>query len=96
MTPHVYGLEFDEGNEQELARHAVSNDEVLQVFDGDPVFLPNRRGRAGTILMVGPTLGGRFLTVPLAPTAVHGFWRPVTGWTSAVKEVARYRAARRR
>ena len=94
MRVRVYDLQFDEWNEGEMARHHVTAREVLQVLDGDPVFLPNKRGHAAPIIMIGPTFGGRFLTVPLGRTGAEGVWRPATAWDSSSGERARYDAAR--
>lgn len=94
MGIRVYDLQFDEWNEGEMARHRVTAREVLQVLDGDPVFLPNKQGHEAPIIMIGPTFGGRFLTVPLGRTIVEDVWRPVTAWDSSSGERARYRAAR--
>lgn len=96
MPLPVYDLQFDDWNEDELARHSVSAREVLQVLDGDPVFFRNKKRHAAQLLMVGPTLGGRMLTVPLAATEIGGVWRPATGWESDADETARYHAARGR
>ena len=94
MPIRVHDLQFDESNEDEMARHRVVAREVLQVLDGEPVFLPNKRGHEAPIVMIGPTFGGRFLTVPLGQTAAEGVWRPATAWDSSSGELARYRAAR--
>jgi hypothetical protein len=90
----VSELEFDEGNEAEMARHAVAAVEVVQVLDGEPVFFRNMGRHAAQIPMVGPTYGGRFLTVPLARTAVEGRWRPATAWDADQNEQLRYTAQR--
>jgi hypothetical protein len=63
----IYELQIDEWNKREYAAHGVSIDEVFQVLDKGPVFLRNSKGHAATILMIGPTGGGRFLTIPLQP-----------------------------
>lgn len=96
MPLAIYELQFDEWNEEELSRHGVLPREVNQVLDGTPVFLPNKKRHAARILMIGPTLGGRFLTVPLARTPVEGVWRPATAWGSDADEISRYRATRGR
>ncbi len=97
MAAKISELEFDDWNEDELWRHRVRAAEVRQVLDdGDPVFFSNKKRHAATLIMVGPTHGGRFLTVPLAPTAVDGVWRPVTAWDSQPEEQAKYRATRGR
>ena len=94
MRVRVYALQFDEWNESEMARHRVTAREVLQVLDGDPVFLPNKRGHEAPIVMIGPTFGGRVLTVPLGRTGTEAVWRPATAWDSSGGELARYDAAR--
>ena len=94
--PQVYELEIDGDNEDEMARHRVRPEEVWQVLDRHPVFFPNKKEHAATLLMVEPTDGGRMLTVPLAPTPVHGLWRPATAFDSSTGEITRYKAARNR
>ncbi len=74
MPEQVYDLELDEGNESEMARHGVSADDVRQVLDNAPKMFENKGGRSADLVMVGPTSGGRFLTVPLARTPVPGVW----------------------
>ena len=54
-----------------LAAHAISPEEVRQVNDGDRVVIRNPRPRVeGSILMIGPTHGGRVLTVVLNPDPI--------------------------
>jgi hypothetical protein len=89
----IYDLEIDEWNETEMARHRVRPIEAVQVLDGEPVFLPNKKPHAASVVMIGPTHGGRLLTVPLAPTARPGVWRPATAWDASDGERARYRNA---
>jgi hypothetical protein len=91
----VYDLQIDDWNADEAARHGVSEAEIRQVLDGEPVFLPNKKGHPAPIVMMGPTYGGRLLTVPLGPTGVDEVWRPATAWDSSHGERARYDAARR-
>jgi hypothetical protein len=95
MPVKVWDLEFDDDNEAEFGRHHVSAVEILQVLDNAPVFFRNRKRHRATILMVGPTDGGRMLTVPLAPLPVEGVWRPATAWDSDPDETLRYAAQRR-
>jgi len=94
MRIRIYDLQFDEWNESEMARHRVTAWEVLQVLAGDPVFLPNKRGHEASIVMIGPTFGGRFLTVPLRRTGAEDVWRPATAWDSSSGELARSGAGR--
>src|SRR5205823_3282699 len=94
MRVRIDDLEFDEGNEDEMASHHVQWWEVRQVLDSEPVFLPNKKGHRSSIVMIGPTDGGRFLTIPLSQTGVEGRWRPATAWDSSKGERTRYDAAR--
>ena len=83
-------IEFDEGNESELAGHHVSPSEVWEVLVGEPTWVPNKKGRAGTWLVVGFTTGGRCLSIPVVYDAARDSVRPITGWTSTVGERDRY------
>jgi hypothetical protein len=91
---HVYELQIDDWNTDEAARHGVTESEIRQVLDGEPTFLPNKRGHRAPVVMIGPTYGGRFLTIPLSPTGVETIWRPASAWDSSSGERARYDAAR--
>jgi hypothetical protein len=66
MRVRIFHLQIDDLNADEAARHGVSEREIRQVLDGEPVFLPNKRGHRASIIMIGPTYGGRMLTIPLA------------------------------
>lgn len=94
MHYDIDSLIFDEHNEEEMWRHRVRAIEVDQVLSNRPKFYRNRKGRSSTVIMVGPTDGGRMLTVPLAPTPVDGLWRPATAWDSKPGEITRYRGGR--
>ena len=96
MAVKVYDLQLDDGNATEMVRHGVTEREVRQVLDGRPVFARNKKHHAATILMIGPTNGGRLLTVPLAPTKTDGLWRPATAFESSAREIAVYQATRPR
>jgi hypothetical protein len=96
MPIRIDDLEFDEGNEDEMAAHRVTAEEVRQVLDERPVFLPNKKGHAAPVVMIGPTFGGRLLTVPLARTNAPTTWRPASAWDSSRGEVTRYHAVRQR
>ena len=87
MSAHPHSaelIEFDDGNESELAGHRISATEVTQLLLNGPTWAPNTKGRAGLWLAVGYTNGGRALDeVRLAV-------RPITGWDSTSGERARY------
>lgn len=93
MALEIRELQFDDWNEAECARHGVTPVEVWQVLDCEPEFFPNKKPHVARYIMVGPTLGGRFLTVPLAETPVSGTWRPATAFDSNDHDRGRYRAA---
>ena len=96
MAERVFDLEIDEWNETEMWRHRVTTREVRQVLDEEPRFFRNVGEHDAELLMVGPTFGGRLLTVPLARTAVVGVWRPASAWDADAEERAKYWAARGR
>ena len=96
MRIRVYDLQVDDWNADEAAAHGVSEAEIRQVLDEEPIFLPNKKGHSAPVIMIGPTFGGRLLTVPLRPTGVEGVWRPASAWDSSKAEWARYDAARSR
>jgi len=86
-------LEFDEHNEEELARHGIDPPEVYAVLAGQPVLVRNRRRRAATYKVIGPDSSGAMLTIAIAATRVRRRWRPVTGWPSTSGEVTLWRKA---
>ena len=75
-------LEFDDYNEKELSSHGVTVREVRQVLSRGFRLLKNAKEHSATHLMVGKTDGGRWLTIPIAPTAKPGIWRPATAFPS--------------
>jgi hypothetical protein len=83
-------VDFDDGNEGELAAHGITALEAWQVLAGEPTWVPNKKGRAGTWLAVGQTSGGRRLTLPVTYDAARRQVRPITGWISTSGEVKRY------
>lgn len=83
-------IEFDEGNEGELAGHGISALEAWQVLAMDPVWVRNKKGRAGAWLAVGRTAGGRWLTIVVHFDAGQARTRPITGWDTTVGERDRY------
>lgn len=79
----VSRLDWDEGNEEHIARHAVSADEVEQVcFSSRPLI---RKGRQGTRLVYGRTLAGRYLLVVLRLRG-EGIARCITARDMTTKE----------
>jgi hypothetical protein len=88
-------LDFDDHNEAHLARHQISPTDILQVWLNGPVWAPNRRGSAGTWLMLGDTDGGRPLTIAVVCIEAKRWLRPITGWDSTDGELTRWRQGRR-
>ena len=83
-------VEWDHGNEAELARHRIDPTEVEDLFVADPVWVPNRRNRKGDWKMIGPTSSGRRLTIVLRAHPSRRTIRPITGWDSTLGEQTRY------
>jgi hypothetical protein len=69
---------------------------VRQVSDGDRIVIANPRPRvAGSVLMIGPTHGGRILTVVLNPESLGAAaWHVRTAWESSPAQINRYRRDR--
>jgi len=81
---------------EKLADHHITVEEVRQVSDGDRVVIRNPRPRVeGSVLMIGPTHGGRVLTVVLNPDPVDdGAWHVRTAWQASPAQINRYRQDR--
>ncbi len=81
---------------EKLADHHISAEEVRQVSDGDRIVIRNPRPRVeGSVLMIGPTHGGRVLTVVLNPDPVDdGTWHVRTAWPASAAQTNRYRRDR--
>src|SRR5258708_39465744 len=60
---YVAEWEWDEDNEEHIARHGVLPAEIEQVRWGKPKFRRNRTSRAATHQMIGPDEGGRVVAV---------------------------------
>jgi uncharacterized DUF497 family protein len=90
----IYFLEWDEQNEEHLARHGIQPSEIRQILSNRHVTTPNPRNEEeGRVLLIGVTHGGRVLTVSLAPTSDEATWRPVTGWLATDEEKTRFERA---
>ncbi len=85
-------LLFSEATIVKLADHAITPGEVRQVSDGDRIVIGNPRPRVvGSMLMIGPTHGGRILTVVLNPEALDvGAWHVRTAWPASTAQANRY------
>jgi len=90
MSLDIRELEIDDANEAEFGRHGISVSEMIQLLESEIRVFRNKKHRAGSLLMIGTTRGGRVLTVPITRTAVAGRWRPITAWDSSAGERTRY------
>jgi uncharacterized DUF497 family protein len=87
---YAEGIEFDEGNESELANHGISATEAYEVIANGPKWVPNKKNRAGLWKAVGRTNGGRALTLPVTYDEGRSVVRPITGWECTDGEKTRY------
>lgn len=88
-------VDFDEGNELELAEHRITPAEVVELLTNDPFWSRNKKGRAGLWKAVGYTDAGRPLTVPATYDDSRMMVRPITGWDSTDGEKTKYLKGRR-
>jgi uncharacterized DUF497 family protein len=79
-TPFVEDFAFDEENEEEMAAHGVSPEQLLQVLDRPYRVRKNRRQRRASHLIIGRDRQHQCIAIPIEPTHVRGLWRPVTAW----------------
>lgn len=84
---YIRHLIWDTWNVVHIARHEVTPEEVEEVCHGRPVFRDSYKGR---IIAIGPTAGGRMLTVALDPEEEAGSYYPVTARAASRKERRRY------
>jgi uncharacterized DUF497 family protein len=75
-------LFWEEWNEEHIALHAVTRDEVEEACHGDFIV---GEAYGGRIMLVGPTQAGRMLSVILAPRG-RGVYYPVTARPASRKE----------
>jgi hypothetical protein len=89
-------LLFTQTTIDKLAAHGITPEEVRQVNDGDRILIRNPRPRVeGSRLMIGPTYGGRIITVVINPEpADPGAWHVRTGWPASIAQARRYRRDR--
>ena len=92
MRLDVLELVFDDENAMKIGAREIAPTHVLEVLDGEPRFFANRRERRASHVMVGPTLGGRLLVVPIEDWG-PGIWRPVTAFDANAWQARRYRSA---
>lgn len=77
-------------NEAKLLAHGIRRDEVEGLVRRDAWVIGTHKDYPGQIRVTGVTLGGRFITVAMAPTDDPVAWRPVTGWYATDEELDYY------
>jgi len=88
-------LEFDEGNEEHATAHGVSTEELHQVFENGPRWLPNKKGRTGTYLMVGRTNGDRPIVAAVVYDEIRRAVRPIASRKCNDHEIEKWLQRRR-
>jgi hypothetical protein len=85
-------LLFSETTLAKLAARGITPEEVRQLTVDDRIVVRNPRPRVeGSVLMIGPTYGGRILTVVLNPEpADPGAWHVRTAWDASSAQIGRY------
>lgn len=83
-------LVWDDANREELAAHGVAPGEVEALVAADAWAAEAHPAYPEQVRVIGRTPAGRWLTVPVAPTADPAVWRPVTGWDATPAERAYY------
>jgi hypothetical protein len=89
-------LLFSETTVAKLAAHAITPEAVRQLTGSDRIVICNPRPRVeGSVLMIGPTHGGRILTMVLNPEPTDAAsWHVRTAWDASVAQVRRYQRDR--
>jgi uncharacterized DUF497 family protein len=83
-------LDIDERNELHITNKGVSVNELEQVFENYPRWVPNKKGRTGTYLMVGRTNGGRAIIAAVIYDEIRRAVRPVTSRQCKDHEVKKW------
>jgi hypothetical protein len=89
----VYWLQWEDENEEHLARHDVTPQEIRQILSNRFITMPNLDEGQDRIYLVGETSGGRILQISLAPTIDPTTWRPVTGFPAPEPVIKLFRSA---
>jgi uncharacterized DUF497 family protein len=92
----IVDLFFNDTALAKLAARGLSQEDVEQVRDNRPVVVVNPRPRRkGSRLMIGPTDGGRVLTVVIDPHPyADAGWFVATAWDATPAQLTTYRQRR--
>ena len=85
-------LVWDHGNERHAVRHDLSKEEIDGMYDlgtwtidEDPFF------RSNQVRLIGPTPGGRLITVAVEWLPARRAYRPIASWDAEKAERRRWR-----
>jgi uncharacterized DUF497 family protein len=84
--PDVWSFAFDDENEEKIAAHGLTVEQVEEVLGNPHMIIRNRKHRRGAHLIVGKDNGGICIAVPVEPTYHSYVWRPVTAWQCKEQE----------
>ena len=79
-TPLIEDFYFDDENEDEIAAHGISPEQLYEILEAPHRIKKNRGQRRATHLMVGRDRQGQCIASPVEPTHEPRMWRPVTAW----------------
>jgi hypothetical protein len=77
----------EDGNEEHIARHHVTRNEVEQVCHGRHI---TNEGYKRRLRIIGETVTGRVLTIILAPYGKSGVYYPVTAFDTEGRDLRNY------
>lgn len=75
----IVEFEWDDANVRHLARHGIDVEDHDAMLRARITTIRNKRAGSGLYKFIGRGRGGTLVTVVVAPTAVAGCWRPITG-----------------
>lgn len=86
--------EDEDGNLAHCLRHGINEQVVDEVLSGAPAEIRMKLDTADFAL-VGPDKGGKMWTILFDRSFKRGDWlRPITGWSSAPREITAWNRAR--
>lgn len=94
MPSSVSELLFTDVASTKLGTRFISQEDCRQMLANGPLLAPNpHAGQPDRRLLVGPTNGGRMLTLVVEPTIEPTAWLVVTGWESTERERKMFEAS---
>lgn len=79
-SPQVIDFLFDDENEEKIAAHGLTPEQLIQMLDAEYRIVPNRKRRRASHLVIGRDRGGACIAIPIERTHDPTLWRPVTAW----------------